>query len=214
MMYNINGQTEKKYRIGKYTFSLIEIQDLTKAWIAISVAFAILYSGGIASQNFIIMDFFELLLIAGVTVGLGFLLHEIGHKFMAQKYGVWAEFRANTTMLGLAIIMSFFGFIFLAPGAVMMKGHVGNSRLGRVAMMGPLINIILALIFGIFFIIFMKEFLFYGFMINAWLALFNMLPFGMFDGYKIIKWNKAVYGIMLFVSAVLTFAPTILQAIL
>ena len=36
----------------------------------------------------------------------------------------------------------------------------------------------------------------YGFMINSWLALFNLIPFGNFDGVKILRWNKAVYFIM------------------
>ena len=33
----------------------------------------------------------------------------------------------------------------------------------------------------------------YGLFINAWLAFFNLLPFGNFDGKKIFFWNKLVY---------------------
>jgi Zn-dependent protease len=33
-----------------------------------------------------------------------------------------------------------------------------------------------------------------GMNINASLALFNLLPFGVFDGAKVIKWNRAVWG--------------------
>ena len=39
-----------------------------------------------------------------------------------------------------------------------------------------------------------KSIVFYGFVINSWLALFNMLPFWLFDGHKILKWNKLAYG--------------------
>lgn len=34
----------------------------------------------------------------------------------------------------------------------------------------------------------------YGFLINTWLALFNMIPVGILDGAKVLKWNKNVYG--------------------
>ena len=30
-----------------------------------------------------------------------------------------------------------------------------------------------------------------GYFINAWLGLFNMIPFGNFDGKKILAWSKA-----------------------
>jgi Zn-dependent protease len=30
--------------------------------------------------------------------------------------------------------------------------------------------------------------------INASLALFNLIPLGVFDGAKIMKWNKTVWG--------------------
>jgi Zn-dependent protease len=35
-----------------------------------------------------------------------------------------------------------------------------------------------------------------GFAINAWWAFFNLLPFPNFDGPKIFRWNKVVYGLM------------------
>ena len=88
----------------KIKFSKIEIQDLTKAWAAISVAFAIVLSGGLFGA-----DFFLNILLSAITVGTGFLFHELGHKFVAQKYGCWAEFRADNYMLLLALATSFLG---------------------------------------------------------------------------------------------------------
>jgi len=35
-----------------------------------------------------------------------------------------------------------------------------------------------------------------GFSINLWLGLFNMLPFGVFDGKKILNWNRNVWVAM------------------
>src|SRR3989344_1511663 len=90
-----------------------EIKDLTKAWIILSLAFAIATKG--FSFN---IDFFYSAAIAAITVGLGFIVHELSHKIMAQKYGCFAEFRSFDTMLIFSLLISFTGLIFLAPGAV------------------------------------------------------------------------------------------------
>jgi len=39
------------------------------------------------------------------------------------------------------------------------------------------------------------------------LALFNMIPFAIFDGAKILRWNKVVYGAMVAVSFILLNVP-------
>ena len=46
---------------------------------------------------------------------------------------------------------------------------------------------------------------FYGFFINSWLALFNMIPVWNFDGAKVLKWDKKVYGIIVAVSLLFLF---------
>jgi Zn-dependent protease len=48
--------------------------------------------------------------------------------------------------------------------------------------------------------------LFYvGYTINAWLGLFNMLPFGPIDGAKVLNWSPLVFGITVAVAIVLVF---------
>ena len=185
-------------------FSQIEKQDLFKAWLMLSIAFAIVMGGFSFTFQFAIQ-----MAIAAITVGTGFLLHEMGHKFLAQQYGCVAEFRANMQMLFLAVLMSFFGFIFAAPGAVFIGGkHVSVSENGKISAMGPLMNIVLALIFLGFLFYFPNSILvYYGFLINSWLALFNMIPFAIFDGAKILRWNKVVYGAMVAVGFILLNVP-------
>lgn len=177
-------------------FSTTEKRDLLKSWIAISLAFAVLLTHQIDIKSFI-YNF----IISSFTVGIAFLLHELGHKYLAQKYNCWAEFRSFDLMLVLAIAMSFFGFIFAAPGAVMISGNLTKSKNGKISAMGPLINILLAIIFlSLYYAGIFKGISSYGFYINSLLALFNMLPFWVFDGVKILKWNKLVYASMLIVS--------------
>lgn len=191
----------------RITFSRIELRDLTKAWLAISIAFAIALAGGIFSLAWNI-SFLQNIFLAAVTVGVGFLLHELGHKIVAQRYGCFAEFRSDTMMLGLALITSFFGFIFAAPGAVMIAGHVSRERNGKISLAGPLVNISLALLFLASALLVKEGFLgslfAFGFFINTWLAIFNMLPLWILDGKKVWAWNKTLYIItMVFAVALL-----------
>ena len=172
-----------------------EIVDILKAWITISLAFALI----LGNKNIFSIGFLINFFIAALTVGVGFLLHELAHKVLAQKYGAIAEFRAFNPMLLLALFMSYFlGVIFAAPGAVMIHGgNINIKRYGKISAVGPLTNLILALIFLAIKLLdyggILNTIGSYGFMINSWLALFNMIPFWQFDGRKIFMWNKMIW---------------------
>ena len=184
----------------KLKFSQIERIDIIKAWIAISLAFAILYTKAL---NELIPNF----LMSVFTVGIGFLLHELAHKYLAQKYKCFAEFRADNKMLLIAIVSSFFGFIFAAPGGVVIQGYVDRKKYALIAGAGPLTNIILAFIFlALSFMPLLRTISLFGFTINSWLALFNLLPFFPFDGSKIIQGNKILYFSLLIISLSLIFS--------
>lgn len=77
-----------------------------------------------------------------------FLVHELAHKFLAQYYGTWAEFRAQ--MYGLIITaisaLPMMPFKFIAPGAVMV-GLSDRKQFGRVALIGPMTNIVMGFSF-------------------------------------------------------------------
>ncbi len=183
--------------------SRTELRDIAKAWIIISLAFAFIFSGAsllgggigkVTSVQFVVIFGISLF-----TAGLGFLLHELAHKLVAQRYGCLAEFRAFDQMLYLALGLAVFvGFLFAAPGAVMIAGQVTRQENGKISVAGPLTNYILALIFlGVnFFIPAFSSFTRVGFSINLWLGLFNMIPVWNLDGKKIFLWSKAVWGAM------------------
>jgi len=181
-------------------FEREEVRDLVKAWVMISLAFAIVFSGGLALSAGFLVSF----IVAGLTVGLGFLFHELAHKIVAVRYGCVAEFRARTSMLVLAVVMSFFGFVFAAPGAVWISGHVSRRQHGIIAAVGPLMNLILAVVF-IPFLFFYPLIGSYGVMINAWLALFNLLPLPGFDGSKVLAWSKLSYVALFVPSLIMSF---------
>ncbi|MBI2151562.1 metalloprotease [Candidatus Woesearchaeota archaeon] len=180
--------------------SKTELRDIAKAWIVISLAFALAFSSislmegnvsKIYSRSFLVMFGVSLF-----TAGLGFLLHEMAHKLVAQRYGCMAEFRAFDQMLYLALILAFLsGFIFAAPGAVMISGMITRKENGLISVAGPATNYVLAAMFlGLNFAFPGLSILFLtGFSINAWLGLFNMIPFGNFDGSKIWAWNISAW---------------------
>jgi len=108
-------------RFGSISFSDKEIIDIIRAWLAISFAFAMILSDGFSGL-------FPAFILASLTVGIGFIAHEMGHKIAAQHYGAWAEFRAWNLGLLLAVALSFLGFIIAAPGAVIIQGRtIGKS---------------------------------------------------------------------------------------
>ena len=91
------------------SFSRLELIELVKSMGVIGLAFAIMQVGleGIAG-----LQFFIILAISFVTVGLGFLLHELAHKIIAQRHGCWAEYRGDNKMLLFTLILSVFGLLF------------------------------------------------------------------------------------------------------
>ncbi|RLE42718.1 hypothetical protein DRJ48_02955 [Candidatus Woesearchaeota archaeon] len=195
-------------------FSSFELHELIKAWFVISVAFAIAMSGISVANFYLVLSplFLIPVLFAGLTVGIAFLFHELAHKFVAQSYGCFAEFRANNQMLFMALIMSLFGFIFVAPGGVLIHGSVKRDEFGKISSAGIIANLIL----GSFFILglhlihiaVIQQLLYYGAYINVWLALFNLIPFLPFDGAKLLHWSKKAYGVLVVVCLVLLFYLT------
>lgn len=150
-----------------------ELLDLFKAWIAVSLMFTI------ANRSFATLP------LMLMTVGIGFMLHELAHKYTAQRFKLNAIFHSDNRMLLMGLLLSITGFIFAAPGAVYTRGATRIQH-GIIALAGPLTNIALAGIFAL------TPFTF-GTTINAFLAVFNMIPFGPFDGAAVWQWNKLAW---------------------
>ena len=180
-----------------FKFTKRELKDFAYSIFFISLIFSIA-SGG---------DYIVSFIISLVLVGLSFLLHELGHKFVAQHYGFHAEYVADRKNVVWPIIFALFGFVFIAPGAVHIKGYIQKRENAMIAMAGPIMNIIQAIIFLLLpsILIFGYDISRFGFVINSTLAVFNLIPVSIFDGKKIFMYNKKVYYVLIGVSLLLYF---------
>ena len=138
----------------------------------------------------------------------GFIIHELTHKAMAQRYGMWAEFRLSTFGAVLTAISAISPFKIIAPGAVVIAGNTTLERVGRTAAAGPVTNILIAtLLFGLAQILHpprLLDAMMVGAAINAFMAVFNLIPFGVFDGLKVFRWSKPVWLVLFAVAALAT----------
>jgi len=187
-----------------FRFTRRETRDLVVAWLALGVAFALFLDrpelvDAIGTPLSEAATTVVLLLArALITVGVGFLLHELAHKAVAVHFDQIAEFRADYGMLGLAIVAGLAGFLFAAPGAVYHQGRVSARENGLIALAGPVTNLALAALFlpVAFLEGYAGEVGNLGVLVNVLLAAFNMIPYGPLDGRKVIAWSKVVYAVV------------------
>ena len=185
-----------------HKISRTEARDIIIAWLALGVAFSISVGGGalgvsstLSGGTTYVLEYFAVML---TVVGSGFVLHELSHKFVAERYGYWAEFRIWPMGIVLALITSFIGFIFAAPGATYIAGNdISEYQNAIISLAGPMLNVVVAAIFlpvlllgngntnGLLGLLGLL-----GVYINVFLGAFNMLPIMPLDGAKVWRWSK------------------------
>jgi Zn-dependent protease len=195
-----------------------EEADLFIAWLAISLSFAIIKIApyGILGPLFhvTLVDVLIYLGIALLTVGIGFILHEMAHKFTAIRYGYWAEFRKDNNMLLVAVALaSLVGFVFAAPGATVIYTNANDGRglsreqNGKISAAGPVVNLLLCIPFAALLVLsggltslsgnILAQLGLAGIQINAMIAAFNMLPISILDGNKVFSWSIPAFFVLI-----------------
>ncbi len=177
-----------------------EFRDIVISALVLALAFGIALSGGFRAfqQPGILVLVIGMALVA---VSVGFVFHELGHRLIARRFGYFAEYSMWPMGLMIALGFSLFGFVFAAPGAVMIyprgtawgTSSLSRQKIGLISVAGPTTNIGLAVLFLVLDVIQPALLFTLGAQINTWLAVFNLIPFGPLDGAKILKWNKGIW---------------------
>lgn len=193
-----------------------EVKDLLLADIVLTLAFAFVFGGGSSALLRSPIAFLYILPISFIAVSLSFVLHELMHKFVAQRYGAIAAFKTSLNGLLITVVTSFFGFLIGIPGAtVIYTDRFTRQEDGVVSLAGPMTNFI---IFGVFFVIgvilfpnfissipnglnqvatqtgnYLQNLVTFVLYISLLLAFFNMLPIFPLDGSKVLRWNIGIY---------------------
>ena len=184
-------------------FDWDEIKNIVLSLAVLSLSLCLATSAPLSPTFFVYFSFF------GVSVGIGFVLHELAHKFTAHYFGAYARFEVWPLGLLLAVLSGLIGVVFVAHGAVVIYDWVEPLAMFYVALAGPLTNLALTTLFV--FLHFTAPFTLgdyelwsFSALVNAWLALFNLLPLPPLDGSKMFVVNKAAW-LLIFVIALMTF---------
>jgi len=187
---------------GRVYFSPKELKHLalgTLLVIGISLSFGF---GALGQEDWVFV-----LSALAIVITLSFFTHEIAHKFTAQRRGLWAEFRLTVWGAILTSISIFLPFKIISPGAVMLSGPASMDEIGKISIAGPVTNLVLSIVFlgAAPFVPISYSWIFaIGAFFNSYIAVFNLIPMGILDGFKIFTWNKTVWALAFVVSVVLT----------
>ena len=196
---------------GRVYFSPTELKHLTIAVLLVIAVglLTVLYSGAPLQSGLPVS-----VVAFTVVLTVSFFIHEMAHKITAQRKGLWAEFRLTVWGSIVTLIFAFLPIKLISPGAVMIAGAAEKEDIGKISMAGPMTNIVLSIVFFGAAVVpspLIPFFLFGGFF-NGYLAAFNLIPYGVFDGLKIYHWNKTIWSLVFAASAALTVIGFILYA--
>ena len=194
----------------KLDFTKNEMRDIIISVAAVTFIFAY--------PDFGLIPFFF------VAVVIAFLLHEMAHRFVARKFGCIAIYKMWPQGLILGFLASLIGFKFVAPGAVMIfpfqfarwgfkRIELSMTEMGIISISGIAVNLFFAAIFSPFAGTLMMGgidvFSSLSF-VNAFLALFNLLPIPPLDGSKVFKWKPWLWAVVTFF-AILLILPSFIS---
>lgn len=207
-----------------------EVVQIIISVIAISLALALVFATpeGMVSYP---KEFLVFMVPLIVTIGSGFVLHEMAHKLVAIYYGAHARFRMWTQGIIFMLITSMLGFLFAAPGAVMIYARkITDKQNGIISLAGPALNIALVFFFlGLNAIAPIEQYYSlllkwgslsinigiqngvfnvwqFGAAINLLLALFNTIPAFPLDGSKIYRWKRSAWFVFTAVTLIIGWA--------
>lgn len=206
-------QNKKRIQSRKRRFSSRELRDLLIASVLVTLVGISLLGEGFGFGILTTLTRLALYLTSSfwwVPVGmiliflLSFIGHELAHKFTAQHYGMWSEFRMTTMGYYLSFIAILFAVPIFGTGTVYTSGTTNREHDAKANLAGPLSNFVFASILIVIAILayatlsgailgYVLLLIQYGIIINGILGLFNMIPFQPFDGATVKNWDIRVW---------------------
>ncbi len=180
-------------------FTRKEIKEIAVSLVVLTFVFA--YPEILANPVFMLTSF--------LGVGIGFMGHELSHRYVARRRGFFSAYRMWPQGLLLAVVMALVSngnFVFAAPGAVIFSSrwvfrNPDMKDIGMIGISGIVFNIaVMSASIVLFLATGIPLFSFIGF-VNGWLAIFNLIPFGPLDGKKVMDWNKWAWAASLLLAA-------------
>ncbi len=211
---NINWK--KKIGWNKFIFSLEEVRDLIIAVLIIGFLFS-------ATHEFFVYtttaSIFFNFITASIIFSLVVIVYELATKYFAYRYNCNAEFILWPIGSIFSIILTLLTqFIFAVVGTLKITtkhatrlGYrfigLTNEELGKIAISGPLFNIIFGLFGFLIVLINQSELIKVLIDMNLIFALFNLIPIPPLNGARVFGWSRIVWVGLFSATLVLLFLP-------
>ncbi len=157
-----------------------------------------------------------LFLLFLAVVALSILGHELSQRLVCRKLGFEATFKAWGSGILVNWVFALFGGFFPAFGSTYIK-HIDwyykpRDKMGIMFAVGPVVSLILAWVFFSVYVSASEEVLISsartGYVLNLFIVIFNLLPVQaaggfVWDGKKILNWNRNVWLLLCVATAVL-----------
>lgn len=178
-----------------FDFTRREMKDILISLLVLSIVFA--YPEVMYQPLFAVTSL--------LTVGVAFVGHELSHRFVARRMGFHSEYVMWKQGLIMALLFAFISngtFIFAAPGAVVFASYWASrgpsaEQIGKIGIAGTVFNTVLVYLSLALYLLTGSPLFSYMGIINGWLAIFNLIPFGPLDGRKVMKWNLRIWLLVL-----------------
>jgi Zn-dependent protease len=204
-----SGETQPSYTVGQpqfqYPFRVKRVgwmssTEMLHLTVGALIVMAVGLSWNSSGLDWVFRIFSEPVntLVSAAFFTFIFLSHELAHKAVAKQYGLWAEFRIS--LLGAAFTLMTIPVNLIkivSPGAVNIAGAADKKVIGITALAGPLTSIGLTCVLLSFSFLVpasSNDLLLNSASLAIWIAVFNLIPFGILDGAKVFWWNKTAWA--------------------
>ncbi|MBE6487134.1 MAG: hypothetical protein E7Z86_00210 [Methanosphaera stadtmanae] len=199
-------------------FTKDEIKHLLLSFIAVTIIFSIHLTN---KYHWSTNEFITVLPLTLIVFVISLILRTFIQKKIALDYRYTIQYKLYSYGLIFSIITMIFNIIVLIPSYIdygLYERMISDNEKYKISLVGPVFNIILAVIFMIILLIIKPYFSlnivdinFYimlaaiiGFNVNSYMSFFNLIPFVVTDGLNLFNYKTSVWIILIVLSGILS----------